>query len=405
MDSLLFKSEIENLPQFKQLKNIVKLPKLSENANQMLSTFYKRIDYSKKMFVNYSSNIYESLTNETQLKKSENHNWIPRSLCGMIDNVCVNNVSFLVEVPIRNTLFNRKFKIFLGMPSHYTERNLINIIEMISCWFHFVNDFVEDGCSNTVNIHIFMIPEKKDLPDDHEVIDKDDVNTAFTTTCRLHTNVNIFREEEWFRALIHESFHNLGLDFIRMDASPIEMNQNRIKKVFPIQVADIRFYETYCEMWAEVLNLLFYVYYNKPEKKRWKSMFFEFFEFEQIFALWQCVKILRHNNISYINLKEQAPIYREKTQGFSYFVLKSILSVHLDQFLQFCATQFQDTRVTLEFRRTKHNLNQYTNLFLHNYKSDEMMYGTSILEPILQKKNKNSPFVKTLRMSLFEIKY
>ena len=134
-------------------------------------------------------------------------------------------------------------------------------------------------------------------------------------------------------------------------------------------------------------------------------MFFEFFEFEQIFALWQCVKILRHNNISYINLKEQAPIYREKTQGFSYFVLKSILSVHLDQFLQFCATQFQDTRVTLEFRRTKHNLNQYTNLFLHNYKSDEMMYGTSILEPILQKKNKNSPFVKTLRMSLFEIKY
>ena len=114
---------------------------------------------------------------------------------------------------------------------------------------------------------VYFIDLKKTLPRKHDdPIDQIHVNTAFTTTCQPHTNVHIFREEEWYRALIHESFHNLGLDFILMDSKFKKIAEDRIRAIFPVTITELRFYETYCEMWGEIMNCMFMVYFIENRK-------------------------------------------------------------------------------------------------------------------------------------------
>jgi hypothetical protein len=54
-------------------------------------------------------------------------------------------------------------------------------------------------------------------PANGSIIDQEHANTAFTTSCKTNTEINLFREEEWFKVLVHETFHCMGLDFSSED--------------------------------------------------------------------------------------------------------------------------------------------------------------------------------------------
>jgi hypothetical protein len=62
---------------------------------------------------------------------------------------------------------------------------------------------------------------------------------------------------------MHETFHSFGLDFSERH-SQNESNQI-ILSLFPAvdKKTDIRLFETYCEMWAEIFNLMFYLFTTK----------------------------------------------------------------------------------------------------------------------------------------------
>lgn len=403
--SNIMEEEIGNLPNFDKLKNILKTPKLSTSANAMLDVWYNRIKHSFKLFLSRKETVLNTLKREKTLTKISDFTVIPDPLKTVIHKVCVNNYSFSIEVPYKDNRKTRLIKVYICAPAHFTLTKIRNMICLISTWFYFVNDFVENGCSDTIDIFLYLIPNKKRLPEHGDSIDMEDVNTAFTTTCRIKTNVHIFREEEWFRALIHESFHNLGLDFIRMDDAVIHAQQTRIAQVFHTNMPDIRLYETYCEMWAEVLNLLFYVHLNKAPNVSWKAEFFRSLVFEQSFAILQCVKLLKHNSIDdYESFPKNGSKYSEETNGFSYYILKCILSVHLDLFLDFCSKQFAGDEYSLQFRRTAPNLRKYTDIMLDNHMSPKMIQGTKFMVHSISTLQMSKTMRETLRMSLFEIK-
>jgi len=396
-----FISELEKSPQFKQLCHELKLPKLSKSSNKMLKVWYLKIKESFEKYKVNQNSILNTLIEEATLNKVSEFTLIPKTLKDVIDRVCVNNYSFSIKISSYNSDHERVFKVYICAPLHYTRTKIENMINLISTWYFFVNDFVDNECSNTVNIYLYLIPNKKSLPENNVIIDREHVNTAFTTTCAVKTNVHIFREEEWFRALIHESFHNLGLDFIRMGDSKIKLQEGRINKAFHTNILDIRLYETYCEMWAEVLNLLFYVYINRPsENYRWKVEFFRLLKYEQAFTILQCVKILQHNGMSYDTMDDSGHLYKENTNTFSYYILKCILSVHLDQFLDFCSNQYDENEYSLQFRKNVHNLNKYTSMIIRNRKSNRMKATTKVME---HANLTDLGVKKTLRMSLFEI--
>jgi hypothetical protein len=131
---------------------------------------------------------------------------------------------------------------------------------------------------------------------------------------------------------------------------------------------------------------------------QFKQMLF----YEGMFSTWQCVKILNHNQLSYEQLYDEkyAATYKEKTQGFAYYVLKSIYMVHVSQFIHFCATQSSSPGLQFQFQLTAETIDKYTKIIEDNHDSAKYMNGIDIMEN--EKAGASGVWKNTLRMSLFE---
>jgi hypothetical protein len=246
-------------------------------------------------------------------------------------------------------------------------------------------------------------------------IDTIHANTAFTTSCSHTNSIFIFRKEEWFKVLLHESFHCLGLDFSEQGAQ--ESNQ-MILSIFPAlsPSVDVRLYETYCEMWAEIINLLFLcgpstircksVKYTPPLSKRRSQKgvsrdvgfhcVVRLLKYERVYSVFQAGKLLRHYGLKYPDLFESTHSYREKTQAFSYYVLKSMLMWNIDAFLQWCLAN-NPTPYSLEFAKSK--VAEYAGLI--ESKSRDASYMDAVSKEIGVEKCGRG-LDKTMRMCLFE---
>jgi len=338
--------------------------------------------------------------------------------------------NWIDKIP-KNTITKRKctfliggktFHIYLWFPT--TNRNvqpptimsdteihdkIQKTIHKIYLWLSISTSYLDKNtkCSKEVNIYLYLTQHSKFLPNSsRKKIDQLCANTAFTTGCVLaQTNIHIFREEEWFKVLIHETFHNLGLDFIYLNSNTANAE---ILKMFPISVIDLRIYETYAELWAEIMNVLFAVFLSDPPKKKgrlplikWISMVEKMMETEMKFTMFQATKVLRHHKLKYTDLfiPEKAALYHEDTQVFSYYILKSIWMVHLNQFLEFCANQPEGP--SLKFQLSLRNLD----VFIENIK--KIAKSKLVLDKYMQYNNlsfKESVFSNTtLRMTLYEL--
>jgi len=295
------------------------------------------------------------------------------------------------------------------------ETKIQNILKKVYMWLFVVSQFPnkKKTCSNKINIYLYLTNHGKFLPKYRShMIEEKHANTAFTTGCiSQETNVHIYREEEWFKVLMHESFHVLGMDFIDL-ANP-SVNTT-IKKIFPIDVQDIRAYETYAETWAETMNLMFMVYFtNLPAAKgrisivRWIHILEDRFRMEQTFSLFQCVKVLSHYKLNYRDLfiKEKAQKYTESTQVFSYYILKCVWLFHINSFIEFCANQNKGMP-SIRFHMSESNLQNYISKMLYLSQSEIFIKKIEDIEKQMKKKENrgNEPnFARTtMRMTMYE---
>lgn len=200
-------------------------------------------------------------------------------------------------------------------------------MQKINTWLHVASKYAPQRCSNRVVAHIYLTPIKKMLPKSREQdIHEEHANTAFTTSCMPSTEIVLFREEEWFKVFVHESFHNLGLDFSEYFHKT--NGQKMLQKMFPIQ-SEYRLFEVYCEMWAELINLLVLEpVYNIQNIEN-------AIQCERKFSLFQAAKILDFYGYNYEDLF-YANEYRENTEVFCYYILKSLLMYNCNTFLEFC---------------------------------------------------------------------
>ena len=221
------------------------------------------------------------------------------------------------------------------------------------------------------------------------------VNTAYTYACREETNIDIFRKEEWFKVLIHETFHSMGLDFVCMDNTIIE---EKIGDLFPVKKYDIRVYETYCEMWAEIINVLFIAFFGSRRKdfniiiKKMNKML----AYEAYFSLFQMNKILENYEMNYDDLLTNRKIYRENTYILSYYILKSIFMCFLNVFIEWCHKHNKD----IDFNKTDNVLREFGSLVEKLYKDPIYLQN---VERIRQMKSSNKFVNNTMRMSLYEM--
>jgi len=152
--------------------------------------------------------------------------------------------------------------------SQLNEKEMMKYVERMFIWLSIAYAYSPVNCAKNLNVYLYLTDLKKMLPTiDASPIDWEHANTAFTYSCREEhisshnenndnkeiSEINIFREEEWFKVFIHETIHCMGLDFSHMDTG---FSNSKIHSIFNINV-DVKLFESYTECLAEIMNSIF----------------------------------------------------------------------------------------------------------------------------------------------------
>jgi hypothetical protein len=353
----------------------------------------------------------------SEIPKGSNYSYIPTAIQNEIKTSCNHFLQFSL------TCVNRKFTIHICLNTKEIPKSRI---ERIIMWILFVNPFVIETCSKEVNIYFYDIERKKQLPKggSMNVLDREHINTAFTTSCNVQTSIYIFRKEENFKVFLHETCHNLGLDFLSISDYLLQKEEETIRKLFHLQQTNLRYNESYCELCARMMNTMIIVLYDYYPSKQplagktrrgrlrrppihtrkqkvnnilqlWKRHFV----YEQLFSMVQCVKLLKYNNIHYREFfhdPSKGPHYKENTQGFSYFVLSSILLFHMGDSLQWMAKY---AKGSLNIQKSEECLGDFIELYKKHHRDSKYLKAIEFIEPFLEKIN-HEEFSQSLRMTL-----
>lgn len=390
---------------FHKLPNQKKPPKFSQKSRQFLGALLHSIKQAKHSLETDADAFSSSATFTDSLPVGYNYEYFPEEIKTRIHQMkrqCCN-MSFQIH--------NRHYEIAI-VYENKSRTEIISCLKKIKMWLMVAHQYAPERCSQKMNIYIYFTDILKTLPTTRGTnIDQSHANTAFTTHCKKVTELNLYREEEWFKVFIHETFHNMGLDFSEHDTPATD---KRILHLFPIQ-CDVRLYETYCETWAEVLNILvtvaFFSNKNAGEENLIRKVE-KMAHLEQVFSIFQMVKVLRHYGLQYEDLIDKtenahylrSTRYKETTTAFSYYVLKSICLYNVEEFLQFCIDQNGES---LRFGKLSLKKGENIQGVIRDYCNFiETHYKTPVfLEDIRQVEQWTTgvpPCVsKTMRMSLF----
>jgi len=371
----------------------------TSKSKQILSLLFEKMIMAEAAF----KKVKLTPTSITTLAKGRDYDLIDEEVRQHIQSMDFvgNSYSFTIQ--------SRKVSVFIICGRDY-DFSFSSAIKKIYIWLYVALLFSKSACSRELSVYFYLTDLEKKVPHAHTIIDKINANTGFTFSCQSQNEINIYRKEEWFKVFIHESFHNLGLDFSHHECSSLN---KRISMLFPVSM-DVRIYESYCEMWAEIVNVMFLVFQtsaHKPEKLL--KTLERFMDYERTFSLFQCAKILKHFGITYKQLYEQTDPahmarklrYKEKTPVLSYYIIKSFLMYKINHFLEWCVN---NNGLSVRFNDDDINktMDNYFLLIQENYTDKKYIQCIESLCDWFGKqtktKRKEDTEFTTLRMSLFE---
>ena len=293
-------------------------------------------------------------------------------------------------------------------------------IEKIITLLFFLSSYSTRKCSKHLKIHCCWTNLKKYLPRDMlDVLGVENVNSAVTTSCTPSGSIVIFREEEWFKVLIHELFHVIGLDF---SANHSEIYTEKLREILNVN-SDYLIFETYSEFWATIINTLFYTYFILYSMTDLEEIRFDDFytinkvnlNIELTFSLIQMTKILSHMHLNYNILwsdevkhkSMRNMLYKEDTNVLAYYILKTALLANKDKVFEWCLVHNHNL---LNFKETPYNIRLFSDEIVRLSKSNSMRhlvkYGEHTLKKLLKQNMKTdlmSQILHSTRMTLLSV--
>jgi hypothetical protein len=363
------------------------------------------------------------ITNVSQIPKPKSFNpgSFPPEVREHIDSNMLYNLSYTFS------LMNREIKVhfIVEQTSPEYQIELYNeYVEKILIWLHVINEYASKKCSKRLVIYLYFTSLKKRLPESNiHILNQNNVNTAFTYTCPVNSEIVVFRREEWFKVLMHESFHNFAMDFSDMNT---EECTKHILSIFKVK-SDVNLFEAYTEFWAEIMNAAFCSYFflkDSPNDNELDVVYeflsnCEFFiNFERTFKFFQMVKTLDFMGLKYKDLYSKDSVsesmretlYKEASNVLSYYVITTILMNNYQGFLAWCNT---NNLSLLQFKKSTSNIASFCKFIERNYKTKSMIESVACMQRFyhnvkrtdkLGKKSKTMDFVlNNMRMSLCEL--
>jgi hypothetical protein len=288
----------------------------------------------------------------------------------------------------------------LAKKEYYTQ-----YVRLMYIWLHICGKYATKECTETLKVFLYPTPFTKNLPTNPAtIIGPEHINTAFTMACAKNGQIIIFREEEWFKVFLHETFHSYGLDFATQEYSGLK---NILREIFPIN-SDFDIYEAYTETWARIINCVFSSFnalQNKKDQKGFLSNLHFCLEMERMFALYQCNKVLGFMGLRYEDLYTPGylrKLYKENTHVFAYYVMTGIFLNDHAGFLLWC---HQNNTNLLKFQASPAIFTSFGAYIRENYKCISLLNGMGLMGALNTKvnKTKNKALQTTTRMSVIHI--
>lgn len=242
----------------------------------------------------------------------------------------------------------------------------------------YICDKYSNNCGKQLEIFIYQTEFKKQLSVD--IIGPVNVNSGFSTSCARENEIVVYRKDEWFKVFVHETFHAYGFD---IQPKLVEKYQDRVKNIFSINKGNLLLGETYSEVWARIINILFNCYLKTNNYNDFKLSFIFSLEIERIFGIIQSNKVLKHYGLSYVDIigNNNDEIIKEKistlilpatltTNTFCYYILSSLIMQEPYNFLDWCCranTQW------LRFNNNEETIEEFINLIHRIYKRERVV--------------------------------
>lgn len=336
------------------------------------------------------------IRNSSQIIQSStfSSHYLPKEVRAYIDKHSVSTLTYTFAMPIQT----HPIATFRQVTIHFTveEKDIEDhldqynsYVEKIYVWLHIANLYAPTHCSKEVTLFLYFTPLGKQLPASPvEVLDAIHVNTAVTTSCAPSTEITLYRKEEWFKVLIHETFHNFGLDFSNMNNKECAM---RMRKLFPVE-SEVNLYEAYTEFWAETMNVAFCSFYSLKKSQQndageFIGKFDAFMHMEINYSLFQAVKILHFMGLTYEAMHSpseyaktlRTTLYKENTNVLSYYVIRMVLLTHYQQTLAWCDAHNDEL---LQFKKTTTNQRLFCDFIKQHYANKRTMNGIYCMQEV-----------------------
>ena len=387
---------------------------LTKNSKTLLNFFIKNNCINHKNFTNKTKELLKVLYYQIKeadehllkinIKKQTKKTRIP------IKPRTFNNGSFpdiIIKHIYSNTYYEISYNFYINernitvyfILETYPSNEYDTYVKLIAQLMYILNIYSNKTCSRNLNIFIYMTSQNKYLPENNfDILDTHNVNTAFTRTCMPDAEIVIYRKEEWFKVLIHESFHNFGLDFSDMDNT---LCHSKILDIFKVN-SKINLFEAYTEFWAEILNSAFCSYIILINKNNINEFIINinfFINFERSYSFFQLVKILNFMKLKYTDLYKQNNKYTENTNVLSYYIIKTILLHNFQDFLIWC--KINNTSL-IQFNKTIESQLKLCDFIKEKYNSKLFIYNIEKSNKLLMKCN--DKFLKNnMRMTITEL--
>ena len=405
------------------IKNNCILPiKQTNKSNAILSELYEDIkngvSYIDELKTKFGDHFYKlkvnNITNIQQIPRPATFppNAFPPEVRTHIDEHSIGSLSYSFH------LFKRNINIIFLVEDNYVEKIIEKYntyVDYMLVWLYIIDKYSSKKCAQSLKVFVYHTNLLKTLPGSNiDILNENNVNTAFTRTCPSDSEIVVFRKEEWFKVFIHETFHNFGLDFSDLNISAYTQ---RILSIFPVN-SEVNLYEAYAEFWARIMNSLFCSFINLKNKNDVNEFLTnaEFFiNCERIFSFFQMVKVLQFMGLTYNDLYKKnmlssnlrKTLYKEDTNVLSYYVITMILINNYQGFIMWCN---ENNNSLLNFKKTTNNLNSFCDFIESKYKSKLLLNCIECTEKLLEKvknnkhKHKHAPYLlKNLRMTLCEL--
>lgn len=383
-------------------------PRFSNNSKSYIKTLFEIINEANLEFTN--------TTIETEILS--NMDFLYNSRFNDVETIIKDYILTQGSVVKKYKMFirGREYNIhlihFIDRITENTEKILKSIyrkmdkqIRLIYSIIYLETYMATKLCKGPLHVYIYMTPFTKTMPVKGYPIDSIHANSGFTyIMCDSKTEIHIYRQEEWLKVFMHELIHNLNLDFSSINN---HISKTSILSMFPIN-SEVNLSESYCEVWAEIINLVLIVYEKAKvwDVKKMVRDFEELIKYERIFSLFQAIKILHHYNLKYQDLYQDTPeskqariSYKENTNALAYYIIKSLFMFHIDEYTEWVLKH----NGSMQFKLTTKNVEAYCNYVKSLHKNEKYIACANAISQWLLYSRQNTKIMKTLRMTMFEL--